>query len=119
MKQPAGGGRHFAAVEIGVRVQAVSACSASSTVRQYCPADLRSTDVQQAIVSHRELAMSKTRISVAPQSDNSSITVAILFFSTMLLTASQSALSNAVMVGARLPGVILVAVGMRWRGMLY
>ena len=58
-------------------------------------------------------------MSVAPTAVKSSMTVAIRFFSTMLLTATQSASSRAVMVGARFPGVILVAVWRRERGMLY
>ena len=61
--------------------------------------------VQGALV----LAISKTNMSVAPTSVRSSITVAIFFFSTMALTAIQPSSSKAVMVGARLPGVILVA----------
>ena len=57
------------------------------------------------------LAIARTIISVAPTSVNSSITVAIFFFSTMELTATQPSSSNALMVGARFPGVICVALG--------
>lgn len=54
-------------------------------------------------------AISRTKISVAPTAVKSSITVAIFFFSTMELTATQPSSSNALIVGARFPGVILVA----------
>jgi len=54
-------------------------------------------------------AILSTRISVAPTAVSSSITVAIFFFSTIELTATQPSSSSALMVGARLPGVILVA----------
>lgn len=63
--------------------------------------------------------MFKTRISVAPTLVNPSITVAICFFSTMELTATQPSSSRAVMVGARLPGVMLDAVANWARGILY
>lgn len=63
--------------------------------------------------------MLKTKISVAPTLVNSSITVAICFFSTIELTATQPSSSSAVTVGARLPGVILLAVERLSRGMLY
>jgi hypothetical protein len=55
-------------------------------------------------------AMASTNISVAPTSVSWSITVAICFFSTIELTATQPSSSNALIVGARLPGVIFVAV---------
>ena len=66
-----------------------------------------------------EFAISSTRISVAPAAVNSSMTVAICFFSTIALTAAQSGVSNAVTVGARLPGVIRVPIWRSARGMLY
>ena len=69
-------------------------------------------------LDHLELAMFPTKISSAPQLARSSITVAIFTFSTMTFTATQSGSSSAVTVGARLPGVILVAVGRSFRGML-
>lgn len=47
------------------------------------------------------------------------MTVAIFFFSTIELTATQPSSSRAVTVGARLPGVILEAVANSPRGMLY
>ena len=47
------------------------------------------------------------------------MTVAILFLSTMALTATQSAPSRAVTVGARLPGVMRVPTSSLARGMLY
>jgi hypothetical protein len=50
---------------------------------------------------------------------SSSITVAIFFFSTIELTATQPSSSRAVTVGARFPGVILLAVARLSRGMLY
>jgi hypothetical protein len=56
-----------------------------------------------------EFAIARTIISVAPTSVNSSITVAIFFFSTIELTATQPSSSNALIVGARLPGVNFVA----------
>ena len=61
----------------------------------------------------------KTKISVAPTAVSSSITVAIFFFSTIQLTATHSASSRDVIVGARLPGVIFVAFGRSVRGTLY
>jgi hypothetical protein len=67
----------------------------------------------------RELAMFNTKISVAPTEVSSSITVAIFFFSTMELMATQPASSRVVTVGARLPGVIFDAVASFSRGMLY
>ena len=66
-----------------------------------------------------ELAISSTKISVAPTFVSSSITLAICFFSTIELTATQFCISNAVIVGARLPGVILVAVSRSARATLY
>ena len=63
--------------------------------------------------------MFKTKISVAPILVSSSITVAICFFSTIELTATQPSSSSAVMVGARLPGVMLDAVASSPRGILY
>lgn len=63
--------------------------------------------------------MFRTRISVAPTLVRSSMTVAIFFFSTIELTATQPSSSRAVTVGARLPGVILEAVANSPRGMLY
>lgn len=63
-----------------------------------------------------EFAISSTSMSVAPTPVKSSITVAIVLFSTIELTATQSAASSAVIVGARLPGVIFVAV---WRSDLW
>lgn len=60
-----------------------------------------------------------TRISSAPHATNSSMTVAIRFDSTIALTATQSVFSSAVMVGAVLPGVILVAVSRSVRATLY
>ena len=65
------------------------------------------------------LAISKVKISTAPTAVNSSMTVAIRFFSTIELTATHASSSRAVMVGARLPGVILVASSRRRREMLY
>jgi hypothetical protein len=47
------------------------------------------------------------------------MTVAMFFFSTMELTATQLGSSRAVTVGARLPGVIVDAVASFSRGMLY
>lgn len=66
-----------------------------------------------------EFAMFSTSISVAPTLVNSSILFAICFFSTMELTATQSWSSSVVIVGARLPGVIFVAVSRSARGTLY
>lgn len=63
--------------------------------------------------------MLNTNISVAPQAVSSSMTVAMLSFSTMALTATHSGSSRAVMEGALLPGVILVAVLRPDRAMLY
>lgn len=57
----------------------------------------------------RVFAISNTKISVAPTLDNSSIAVAIFFFSTIELTATQPSSSKALMVGALFPGVILLA----------
>lgn len=54
--------------------------------------------------------MLSTRMSVAPTLVSWSITLAISFFSTIELTATQPSASSAVMVGARLPGVIPQAV---------
>ena len=63
--------------------------------------------------------MFRTRISVAPTASKSSMTVAMLFFSTIALTATHPGSSRAVTVGARFPGVILQAVPSVSRGMLY
>jgi hypothetical protein len=64
--------------------------------------------------------ISSTKISCAPASVNSSITVAILFFSTIELTATQDpSPSNALTVGALFPGVIFVAAVSFVRSMLY
>ena len=68
---------------------------------------------------HLALAISRIRISIAPTAVNSSITVAIRFFSTIELTATQASSSSAVMVGARLPGVYLVASSSNLRSTLY
>jgi len=57
-------------------------------------------------------AMAKTRMSFAPIAVNLSMAVAICLFSTIELTATQSwapAPSKALMVGALLPGVIVIA----------
>lgn len=43
--------------------------------------------------THLEFPMVRTNMSVAPQLAKSSMTIAIFFFSTMLLTATQSASS--------------------------
>ena len=64
-----------------------------------------------------EFAIFSTKISVALVSW--SITMAIVFFSTIELMATQSASSSAVIVGARLPGVIVAALVRRERGILY
>jgi hypothetical protein len=64
-------------------------------------------------------AISNTRISVAPTSVRSSMTVAMRFLSTMELTANHPSSSRDVMVGARWPGVILVARCSRERLTLY
>lgn len=66
-----------------------------------------------------EFSIFSTRISFAPQAVNSSITVAMRFDSTMALTATQPAFSSVVIVGAVVPGVILVAVSSSERSMLY
>lgn len=58
-------------------------------------------------------------MSDAPTLSSSSMTVAIFFFSTMELTATQPSSSRAVIVGARLPGVICEATDSPERGMLY
>ncbi len=58
-------------------------------------------------------------MSVAPHAVSSSMTVAMFSFSTIELMATQSGSSRAVMVGARFPGVILVAVSRPVRAMLY
>src|ERR1700757_4277976 len=65
------------------------------------------------------LAISSTKISVAPTPVRSSITVSMIFFSTIELTATQSDSSKAVIVGARFPGVILVACFSTDLGTLY
>ena len=66
-----------------------------------------------------ELAISSTNISVAPQAVSSSMTVAMSSFSTIELTATHAGSSRAVMVGARLPGVIFAAVSRPFRATLY
>lgn len=66
-----------------------------------------------------ELAILSTNISVAPQAVSSSMTDAMFSFSTIELTATHSGSSKAVMVGARFPGVIFVAVSRPLRAMLY
>lgn len=58
-------------------------------------------------------------MSIAPTAVRSSITVAIRFFSTIELTATQASSSSAVMVGALFPGVILVASSSDLRLTLY
>jgi len=58
-------------------------------------------------------------ISSAPISTSSSMMFAILSFSTILLTATQSFDSKGLIVGAFLPGVILVASDRLVRQMLY
>lgn len=63
--------------------------------------------------------MFKTRMSEAPTAVSWSMTVAMAFFSTIELTATQPSSSSAVTVGARLPGVIFVAAGSFSRWMLY
>jgi hypothetical protein len=64
-------------------------------------------------------AISRTKMSVAPTAVSSSITMAICFFSTIELTATQPSSSNALIVGARFPGVILVALERLVRRTLY
>ena len=66
-----------------------------------------------------EFAILSTRISVAPQAVSSSITLAIFSFNTIELIAAHLGSSSAVIVGARLPGVIFVAVSRRLRSTLY
>lgn len=66
-----------------------------------------------------EFAILSTRISVAPQAVSSSITFAIFSFNTIELTAAHVESSSAVIVGARMPGVIFVAVSRRLRSTLY
>ena len=66
-----------------------------------------------------ELAILSTSISVAPQAVKSSITLAIRSFNTIELTAAHAGSSSAVIVGARFPGVILVAISKTVRSMLY
>ena len=66
-----------------------------------------------------ELAILSTNMSVAPQAVSSSMTVAMFSFSTIELTATHAGSSRAVMVGARLPGVIFVAVSRPSRATLY
>lgn len=66
-----------------------------------------------------EFAMFSTNMSVAPQAVSSSITDAIFSFSTIELIATQSGSSRAVIVGARLPGVIFVAISKSFRATLY
>jgi hypothetical protein len=58
-------------------------------------------------------------MSVAPTSVNLSMTVAIDFFSTIELTATQPSTSRALIVAARFPGVILVASESFVRSTLY
>jgi hypothetical protein len=70
--------------------------------------------------NHLVLAISSTKISWAPTSVKSSIAVAIFFLSTIELTATHSpSPSNALIVGARLPGVICVAAASFVRSTLY
>ncbi len=76
---------------------------------------LQMLDVQ----SVREFNMPKTRISVAPTPVNSSMTFATSTLGTMELTATHSASSNAVTVGARLPGVMSSAAANLDLGTLY
>lgn len=59
------------------------------------------------------------RMSSAPILTSSSITWAHLFFSTMLLTATQFSSSSRLMVGAFRPGVTTVAAASLSREMLY
>ncbi len=66
-----------------------------------------------------ELAILSTKISVAPQAVSSSITDAMVSFGTIELIATHSGSSKAVMVGARFPGVIFVAISNPLRAMLY
>ena len=66
-----------------------------------------------------EFSIPNTKISVAPTAVNSSMTVAINFFSTIELTATHPLSSSGVTVGARLPGVILHAACRIERGTLY
>ena len=66
-----------------------------------------------------ELAILSTNMSVAPQAVSSSMTVAMFSFSTIELTATHAGSSRAVMVGARLPGVIFAAVSRPFRATLY
>ena len=54
--------------------------------------------------------MDRTRTSFAPKATSWSMTVAIQFFCTITLTATQPSMSRALVVGARLPGVMLTAV---------
>lgn len=63
--------------------------------------------------------MLSTRMSVAPRADNSSIAGAIVFFSTMALTATHPSASSAVTVGAIRPGVTLAAAARLMRATLY
>lgn len=63
--------------------------------------------------------MFNTMTSCAPATTNLSITTAISFFNTMALTATHPSSSSAVVVGARIPGVILVASASFVRGKLY
>jgi hypothetical protein len=69
--------------------------------------------------NHLVFEIASTKISVAPTSVNASMTVAICFFSTIELTATQPSSSSALIVGARLPGVIFVASGSLARWTLY
>ena len=57
--------------------------------------------------------------SSAPASTNASITVAILFLSTILLTATQFSSSSGLIVGAWRPGVIVVHAANTSRLQLY
>jgi len=66
-----------------------------------------------------ELVIGNTKISVAPATVRSSITLAMLSFSTIELIATQVGSSSAVIVGARLPGVMAVAPSRKERSMLY
>jgi hypothetical protein len=63
--------------------------------------------------------MAKMIMSVAPTSVRLSMTIAMFFFSTMVLTATQPASSRELIVGARRPGVIFVAASSLLRETLY
>jgi hypothetical protein len=76
-------------------------------------------NVQYQIQGALVFAISSTKISVAPTSVSLSITVAMLFLSTMELTATHPSSSRALIVGARRPGVTLVARCSEERSTLY